>query len=1176
MRKFLYGLAALAATLLLLLLALPRLVDSEILKPRIVSEFRKATGATLALDGDLVLDFLPVPRLAASDVRIRETGAVSDLIALKAFRARAELLPLFLGRIEISEIELVEPRLEIDRTSRVPEASSGERSGSATEFLEAGDAVRIDRIRVVDGRVGYRGATGAVELADAVSLEVSAGSLAGPFALAGSMNVRERAVAVDGRVGRRVEGRGLPVSLRAVLSDGAAALSVQGRAELSGAAPRLEARTRVEGTSLAALAAVFGAADLLAGLDGSFGLSAVMSADERRIGLADLSVRVGRAEASGHATYRLGPGGSLEAVFRADRIDGAALFGEALPSRSRASGENSGADSAGFARFPTDFEADVRLAVGEIAFGKGAARDLRAGMSLRDGELSLAEFSVRLPGGALLELAGSAATRDGRLSYRGEASFRTNELKLLLAWLGADPGPTARNRLRTLSASAGISGDASELLMSDVRGRLDASGFQGGATFALSGRPSFGASLGLDQLNLEGYLPDPDGRPTSGNAVGDGIAPKTILPAVLGDFDAGFTLRIGTLRHRGTVARGVRLDGTLREGVMTIREASVRDLAGAAIRIEGALAGLPKTPTVAAKLTADADDSGAVLEFLGLGSGSASGPFRLAGNIASTENGIAVDASLEIADGTVSASGTVPSLAALLGGGAEGAGALRIAARHPDFARLAGLLDLGGIDGRVGEIGLDLVLESGAEDLGLRSETTLLGGSLRLAGRVRAPLRDPEFDVTAALRHPDLGLLVESFVPGWKAGDPGAASLGATFRGNVGDFAIEEIKGRIGAVEIAGDGSYRSAQPRPRADLTLSAGVIALEEPPGTAGGGENGRWSRETFRYGLPGGFDSRIRLDAEALLHGSLRLDRPRIVAEIADGTLSIESVTGTMSGGEFRLSGVVEGGDVPAARISMALDKAGLSEPFPEPGEFAVSGRELDLTLELEARGRSEADMVRSLSGTGELAVRNGLVSGFDLSGIAETLETPDGPAVAEAALEAALGGGTTAFSLLGGGFAVRNGIFRSDGLGLDAPAATGRMAGTFDLPRWRADLESEFRLRRPVEAPAFALRLQGPPDGLHRELDLKDLQVWALARDVDDLLRNPEFGSPPPEPETPPEVPAASGAESSPARPETEIPPAEEQPGEILEIGEKESEGERFDPGTLVDDLLEGVR
>ncbi len=1167
MRRLLYGLAALAVTVPLLFLALPRLIDSAALKPRIVSEFRKATGATLALDGDLVLDFLPVPRLAASDVRIREDGAVSDLVALKAFRARVELLPLFLGRLEISEIEVFEPRLEIDRASGDP---SGGRTGEPAGFPEAADAVRIDRLRIVDGAVSYRDAAGASELADGISLEVSAGSFAGPFVLAGSMRVRERDVAVDGRVGRRVGGGSLPVSLRAVLAGGAAALSVQGRAELSGTAPRLEARARVEGTSLAALAAVFGEeTEVRAGLDGSFGLSADMSADERGIGLAGLSVRVGRATASGHATYLFGPGGGLEVALGADRIDGSALFEGARPSRDRDSRENSGADSA--VRFPTDFEADVRLTVGEIVLGKRSARDLRAEMSLRDGELSLGGFSVHLPGGALLELTGSAATRDGGLSYRGEASFRTDELKPLLAWLGADPGPTARNRLRTLWASAGISGDVSELLLTDVRGRLDASRFRGGATFALGRRPSFGASLGLDQIDLEGYLPDPGERPMPGNADGDGAAPKTVLPAALGDFDAGFALRIGILRHRGAVARGVRLDGTLREGVMTIRKASVRDLGGAGVRLEGVLSGLPETPKIAARLTAEADGSGGVLELLGFGPGDAPGPFRLAADIESAAEGIAVDAGLELAGGTLSASGTVPPLASLLGEGAGGAGTLRVKARHPDLARLAGRLDLGPIDGRTGEAGLDLVLESGAEGVGIRSETTLLGGSLRLAGRVRGPLRDPEFDVAADLRHPDLGLLVESLVPGWKAGDPGAASLGAAFRGNADGFEIEEMSGRIGGVEIAGEGSYRSASPRPRAELTLSAGVIVLGEAAEAGGGSDagNARWSREVFRHGLPGGFDARIRLDAEALLHGSLRLDRPRVVAGIADGALSIESATGTMSGGEFRLSGVVEGGDVPAARISAALGGAGLSGPFPEPEEFGVSGRALDLTLDLEARGRSEAEIVRSLSGSGELSVRDGLIAGFDLGGIAGMLEDPDGPAVPEAAIETALGSGTTAFSSLGGSFAVRNGVFRFDGLGLEAPAATARVAGVLDLPLWRADLESEFRLRRPAGAPAFTMRLRGPPDGLRRVPDFKDLQVWALARGLDGMLRTPEPEPSPPR--TPADPPPASGAE-----PETGSPPAEEESREDPETGEKEDGGGRFDPGSLVDGLLEGVR
>ena len=1158
-RRVIYGIAGIAITLVLVFLAFPRLVDLEGFKPRIAEEFRKATGRTLALDGELDIDFVPYPRLAASDVRVLNSGedAAFELVTLKAFRLGVRLLPLLRGEIEISDIEIVEPLVRLERLPdgrgnwQAAPRSPFDPPPGAREEPASGADLRINSLRIRDGALSYRDAAGAVERIDGVTADVTAGSLAGPFTVRGAMTVRRHAVAVEAYLGRHVEDEPLAVSLRAVSVGDTAALSAKGHLDLSGAEPRLFADAALKGPSLGAFLAALPAAGPPAGFDHPFSVAATVDADGREMRLANMSVTLGGVNASGTATIPLGGAAAARISLDAGRLDIDALAGMVRPPRTGADGA-----AADAVRLPTDVDLEMRLAAEEAVVARRPVRDLRMTVALRDGEVSVSRLSARLPGDAALELSGAAAAHRGRLEYRGTLSLRASEARPLLAWMGVDAAAAAEDRLRRLSARAEIAGDLSEIRFSDLRGQLDASNLSGGVTLALSRRPSFGANLNIDQLNLDGYAGgarEPAAAAAGGSGGGEAAAPGRdgVLPAVLGEFDANVALRVGTLRYRGMVASGVRLDGTLQDGALAIREASVRSLAGASLRFRGALANLAGTPEASASLAAAADDPGPLARIPGLealAGLAGSGPLRLSARAESVAEGLEIDATLEIAGATVAVAGTGPPLGALLAGSFDGGRELRLAAQHPDPARLAALIG-GAAEGGGGEVRASLVATRANGDIGIRGEASFDGGRASVSGRLVEPLASPGFDVEADLRHPDLVRLVRLFDADFAplGGDFGGVFVEAALEGDGERFSVDRLKGSVGAVDIAGSGSYRSAGSRPRVDLTLSSGLVPVDDfsgksppaavpPDGAAAGEDAERWSRAPFDAELLRQFDSRIELQARALLHGSLRVDAPRLVATLEDGVLSVEEMTGTVSGGAFRATGTVDVRDLPAARASLAVDGARVAAPMFGTGAFDIVAGELDLEVDLEARGRSERELVRTLDGSGRFSVRNGRVSGLDLGRVGEAVEDPDPSADLAGLLDTAMSGGETAFSALDGSFDLERGIVRVGTLGLRTPTASGAVEGRVDLPRWDADIEAEYRLADPDGAPAFRMRLVGPPDRPRRIPGFQDLLLWALARGVERV----------PEPEAPAEAAAPArpvGREAAAQPPETDpAPPA----------------------------------
>ena len=1160
-RRVIYGIAGIAITLILVFLAFPRLVDLEGFKPRIAEEFRKATGRTLALDGELDIDFVPYPRLAASDVRVLSSGedAAFELVTLKAFRLGVRLLPLLSGEIEISDIEIVEPLVRLER---LPDGRGNWQAAprspfdpppapGAREEPASGADLRINSLRIRDGALSYRDAAGAVERIDGVTADVTAGSLAGPFTVRGAMTVRRQAVTVDAYVGRHVEGEPLAVSLRAVSAGDTAALSAKGHLDLSGAGPRLFVDAALKGASLGAFLAALPAAGASAGFDHPFSLAATVDADEREMRLANMSVTLGGVNASGTATLPLGGAAAARIALDAERFDIDAVAGMVRPAPTEADGA-----AAGTVRLPTDVDVEMRLTAEEAVVARRPVRDLRITAALRDGELSVARLSARLPGDAALELSAAAAARRGRLEYRGTLSLRANEARPLLAWMGVDAAAVAEDRLRRLSARAEIAGDLSEIRFADLRGQLDASNLRGGVTLALSRRPSFGANLSIDQLNLDGYagmVREPTAA-AGASGGGEATAPDRggALPALLGEFDANVALRVGTLRYRGTAASGVRIDGTLQDGVLTMREASVRNLAGASLRFRGALANIAGTPVASASLAAAADDPGPLARLPGLealAGLAGSGPLRLSARAESVSEGLQIDGTLEIAGATVAVAGTGPPFGALLTGSLDGGRELRLAAQHPDPARLAALMG-GAAESGAGEIRASLVATRADGDIGIRGEARFDGGRASVSGRLVEPLASPGFDVEGDLRHPDLVRLVRLFDADFAPlrGDFGGVFLEAALKGDGERFSVDRLKGSVGAVDIAGSGAYRSAGPRPRVDLTLSAGLVPVDDfsgksPPGAflpdeaAAGEDAERWSQEPFDAELLGQFDSRIELQARALLHGSLRVEAPRLVATLEDGVLSVEEMTGTVSGGTFRATGTVDIRDLPAARASLAVEGARIAAPLLETGALDIVAGELDLDVDLEARGRSEHEMVRTLDGSGRFSVRNGRLSGLDIGRVGEAVEDADPSTDLAGLLEKAISGGETAFSALDGSFDLDRGILRVGTLGLRTPTASGAVAGRVDLPRWDVDMEAEYRLADPDDAPAFRMRLVGPPDRPRRIPGFQDLLLWALARGVE---RAPEPAAPAEAAAEPPETgsapPAAAGVPEAASTPD----------------------------------------
>ncbi|CAN0477574.1 unnamed protein product, partial [Discosporangium mesarthrocarpum] len=265
-------------------------------------------------------------------------------------------------------------------------------------------------------------------------------------------------------------------------------------------------------------------------------------------------------------------------------------------------------------------------------------------------------------------------------------------------------------------------------------------------------------------------------------------------------------------------------------------------------------------------------------------------------------------------------------------------------------------------------------------------------------------------------------------------------------------------------------------------------------------------RWSTETIDTAALGLVDANIDLRAQAVLYKTFRIDQPKIVAVLKDNVLDVQRVAGRMFDGGFEMRAKVDGRGVPVVTTSMTITRANVGKALFQAAEFDIATGILSFGMELSARGKSQLDMIRALSGKGKIDVIDGIVKGFDLRRASENLKNVNQLAGLLGVLASAMEGGETKFSSLKGTFDITKGIMITNDLRLIADAGEGNARGFANLPKWNMDMNADFRMTEHPTAPPFTVRAIGPLDNPRRLIDFQALQAWMLQRGIGGLIQN----------------------------------------------------------------------
>jgi len=833
-KRLLIGGGGIVALLVAAVVVAPALIDINSYKPQIVSQVKTATGRDLVIDGPISLSLLPTPTVSVTGVKFFNAAGSknANMVEVKSVTVQPSLLPLLVGRIEVGEVTLVEPKivLEINAEGKpnwefapsVAEAKPAAAKPSSPRPLSLG------RLTIDNGTLIFSDSkAGLAVVGEKANFSASVGSVDGPYTLAGGATVNGAPLKLDLAVGARgASGHSADVTLQA----GGGKLGFKGTLSELGAAAKVSGIASVSADSLTTFV---GTLVKLSGqpepalpplLAGKFTFDGAIDVSQTAFAARDFKMALGQDSGSGTLAVTLKPKLGVEGKLSVPKLDLdrwlAALQQPSSPATTpappAAPAANANASGGGFFG---DLNARLAFAIGEVIYNKQPVRNVALELEAKGGAVAVPKLAATLPGDMVLQAQSTLTGDAARPGVTGQFSLVGPKLRETLAWLAVDLSSVPPSKLQKLSLKGRMSSTGGNVQVSDAAFELDDLKGSGGVTVTFGVPLSIVTSVNLDTLDLDSFLVKTPAQPKPAAAPAGATAPAS-APAVVGP-SVGLKARVAKLIYNKETIQGVDVDVALQGNTLRLNDIKISNLGGGRLAVRGSVANysapMPR-PDIAFNF--EAPDLSRVLKVAGTTAPSDLGAVSASGGIAGTIEQLTLrDVAVNMAGQSVKATGTLS-----LPGASRGA---------PESAAYKGNLVLNGqaldgsIDARLtGRTTVNADLRATTLDL------DRIGGS----GGGRAPARPAGRGQAAAAKPIDTGPLRSidgtlKLAAGTLISAPmriGNADLAATLKDGV--LTVQHFKGSLFGGSLALAGTVNATQPALSIDFRGDANNIFLGE----------------------------------------------------------------------------------------------------------------------------------------------------------------------------------------------------------------------------------------------------------------------------------------------------------------------------------------------------------
>ena len=829
-KRLLIGGGGIVALLVAALVALPALIDVNSYKPLIVSQVKTATGRDLVIDGPISLSLLPTPTVSVTGVKFFNAPGSknANMVEVKSVTVKPSLLALLGGSIEVSEVTLVEPKivLEINAegkpnwefTPSVAEAKPAAAKPSTPRPLSLG------RLTIDNGTLIFSDSkAGLSVVADKANFTASAGSIDGPYSLAGGASINGAPLKLDLAVGARgSKGHTADLALQA----GGGKLGFKGTLSELGAAAKISG---VASASADSLTTFVGTLVKLAGqpepalppiLAGKFSFDGGIEVSQTAFAARDFKMALGQDSGSGSLSVALKPRLAVEGKIAVPKLDldrWLAALQQPAPAAtpSAPAAAPASAPVAASQSYLGDLTAKLAFDVGEVIYNKQPVRNVVVEIDAKGGAVAVPKLTATLPGDMVLQAQSTLTGDAARPGVTGQFSLVGPKLRETLSWLAVDLSAVPPSKLQKLSLRGRMSSTGGNVQVSDAVFELDELKGTGGVTVTFTVPLSIVTSVSLDTLDLDSFLVPVAAQQKPAAASGASAPPSG--PVVPGP-SVGLKAKVARLIYNKETIQGVDVDVALQGSTLRLNDVKVSNLGGARLAVRGTVANYSAPqPRADIAFNFEAPDMSRVLKVAGTTAPGDLGAVSASGGVAGTVEQLTLrDLNVNAMGQSVKATGTLA-----MPGASRGA---------PQSATYKGNLVLNGqaldgsIDARLtGRTTINADLRASTLDL------DRIGGSggapARPAARGQAASKPID---TAPLRSIDGSL---KLVAGTLVSSPlriGNADLSASLKDGI--LTVQHFKGSLYGGSLALAGTVNATRPALSFDFKGDANNIILGE----------------------------------------------------------------------------------------------------------------------------------------------------------------------------------------------------------------------------------------------------------------------------------------------------------------------------------------------------------
>ncbi len=832
-KKILIGGAGAIGLLVAALVAAPFFIDVNAYKPLIVSQVKTATGRDLVLDGPISLSLLPTPTVTVGSVKFFNAAGSKNpnMVEVKSVTVKPSLLGLLMGKIEVGEVTLVEPKivLEINAEGKpnwefapsVAEAKPAAAKPSSPRPLSLG------RLTIDNGTLIFSDSkAGLSVVAEKANFSASVGSLDGPYSLAGGATVNGAPLNLDLAVGLKgATGHSADVTLQA----GGGELGFKGTLSELGPAARVVGVVSITAEQLTTF---IGTLVKLTGqpepplpplLAGKFMFDGGIDVSQTAVAARDFKMALGQDSGSGSLSVTLKPALALDGKLKVPKLDLdrwlAALARPAAPAVATPPAMPAARPTTAPATsgIPANLTAKLAIDFAEIVYNKKPIRDVAVELEARGGAVAVPKLTATLPGDMTLQARSTMSGDPSRPAVSGDFSLLGPKLRETLAWLDVNVSDVPAAKLTRLSMKGKMSSTGGNVAVSDAVFELDDLKGSGGIAVTFGVPLSIVTNLAIDTVDLDSYIAPAGQKPASGASTF--AATPATTPAVAGP-SVGLKAKIARLIYKKETIGGIDVDVALQGSTLRLTDVKVANLLGARLAVRGTVAGYDTAqPQPDIAFNFEAPDASRLLKFAGatapagLGAASASG--AIAGSLEQ----------LALRDVAVTAMGHSVRATGLLSLPGISRGAPQSAA-YKGSVVLNGQAIEGTVDAKLtGKPNITADLRANVLDLDKIGGSG--GGAPRPPARGQATSGAQPID-TAALRSVDGSF---KLVAGTLISAPlriGNADLAATLKDGV--LTVSHFKGALYGGSLAFSGVVNGGQPALSIDFKGDANGISLSE----------------------------------------------------------------------------------------------------------------------------------------------------------------------------------------------------------------------------------------------------------------------------------------------------------------------------------------------------------